>query len=109
MPSFILAKSHVFLALGLGASIASAAFAQVTAPVVQDVTKLPTINVTALKESQPLQTTPVPVPAPQPLVSPDSSLEEPPPENAEEELPEPDLPSDEGNDAPPGPDSPNEG
>jgi type II secretory pathway pseudopilin PulG len=57
----------------------------------------------------PLQMAPVPVPAPRPHLSPESSLDEPPPEDMEEGLPEPDLPSDDGNDPPPGPGSPDEG
>jgi type II secretory pathway pseudopilin PulG len=57
----------------------------------------------------PLQMAPVPVPAPRPHLSPESSLDEPPPEDMEEGVPEPDLPSDDGNDPPLGPGSPDEG
>jgi type II secretory pathway pseudopilin PulG len=57
----------------------------------------------------PLQIAPVPGPAPRPHLSPDSSLDEPPPGDAGEEVLEPDLPSDDGMQPPPGPGSPDEG
>jgi type II secretory pathway pseudopilin PulG len=57
----------------------------------------------------PLQSAPVPVPAPRPHQSPASSFDSPPPEDADEGAPEPDLPSDDGNDPAPGPGSRDEG